>query len=49
MIDYKLTPNEKAKLEIYNSIECTLYDGALYANPDMTDGRLRLRMTQSKC
>ena len=37
MIDYKLTPNEKAKLEIYNSIECTLYDGALYANPDMTD------------
>tara|TARA_R110001632_G_scaffold201652_1_gene324607 strand:+ start:292 stop:510 length:219 start_codon:yes stop_codon:yes gene_type:complete len=37
MIDYKLTPNEKAKLEIYMAIECTLYDGAQYAYPDMTN------------
>ena len=36
MIDYKLTPNEKAKLAIYNSIECTLFDGAHYEYPEMT-------------
>jgi hypothetical protein len=37
MIDYNLTPNEKAKLSIYNSIECTLFDGAKYEFPEMTD------------
>jgi hypothetical protein len=37
MIDYNLTPNERAKLSLYNSIEAALFDGAKYEYPDMTD------------
>ena len=37
MIDHGLTPNEMAKLELFDTARAVLYDGAQHAHPNMTD------------
>ena len=37
MLYNKLTPNEVAKLEVYNRVQCALFDGAKDEYPKATD------------